>query len=423
MKTRSLKPQSAKSRGTLRGLLVAMNCGISYIFCYNLRNILSALMPTILKSGDFTESQLGRFGSYMLIFYACGQFINGILGDRLRRPQIMLFLGLFISGACAMLFCLPAAKLLGNLLWAVIGFSLSMLWGPISRIIVETSDESHAATYLTAMALASTSGQFLAYFLAVFAARAGLWRVYLFSGGLCTAVAAVVIYLFVSHVLGKTAEKPPAEDQVHESFLQKLGLSALAQEFRHKYFSLMIAVTMLNGIIKHGVFYWIPTYFSVRLGLGNGIATAVSTIIPIVSILGVLLGLALFRKVKNDIFTLFLLFSITVAAFLLSIFSDTGPYLTVFGMLLGGAAMTSANNLIFSAYCLRFKAGGHVSGISGFLDAACYLASAIANLVFTFTISNIGWDFTVITWIVFAVCGVGLSFLADRFAGSETEYS
>ena len=421
MKTRSLKPKREENRGALRGLLVAVNCGVSYIFCYNLRNILSALMPTILKSGDFTESQLGRFGSYMLIFYACGQFVNGILGDRLRRPQIMLFLGLFISGVCTMLFCLPAAKPLGNLLWAVIGFSLSMLWGPISRIIVETNDESHAATYLTAMALASTSGQFLSYLLAILAARAKNWRTFLFSSGLGTAVAAIVIFIFISRVLKKTAEQPPIEAHVHESFLQKLGLSALAQEFRHKYFGLMVAVTMLNGIIKHGVFYWIPTYFSVRLGLGNSVATAVSAAIPLISILGVLLGLALFKKVKNDIFTLFLLFAVTVIAFLFSAFSGVSPYLTVFGMLLGGAAMTSANNLIFSAYCLRFKAGGHVSGIAGFLDAACYLASAIANLVFTFTISNVGWDFTVITWIVFAVCGVGLSFLADRFARSETE--
>ena len=421
MKTRTAAPKIRSKQG-LRGLLVTVNCGIAYIFCYNLRHILSALMPSILKSGDFTEGQLGRFGSYMLIFYACGQLVNGLLGDRLRKPQILVLLGLLVSGGCSVLFCLPVSPAVGCLLWSVIGFSLSMLWGPISRIIVETSDESRAAIYLTSVSLASTLGQFLAYILAVFAASSGSWRTFMFFGGICTMAAAVIIFLQVSRIFKKTEGRPSYEIVSNGGFLQKLGISSLIQEFHHKYFCVMLAVIMLNGMIKHGVSYWIPTYFSVRLGLGSATAAAISSAIPIISVLGVLMGLLLFRKLKNDIATLLILFIATVAAFLLGLFADFKPTVSVLGMLVGIAAMTAANNLIFSAYCLRFKSDGHVSGISGFLNSACYLASALANLIFTFTISHIGWDFTVCSWIVFAAVGAGFCFVADHLAKNEREY-
>lgn len=119
LQTTTQAAESAAASGkekNSRDLYITVYCCIAYSFCYILRNILSAFMPTILQSGDFTEKQLGTFGSVLLACYACGQFVNGFLGDRIKA-KTMIATGLFLAGLCAFLFGLPAFGRLGALLW------------------------------------------------------------------------------------------------------------------------------------------------------------------------------------------------------------------------------------------------------------------------------------------------------------------
>ena len=392
-----------------RGLYITVYCCIAYSFCYILRNILSAFMPTILQSGDFTEKQLGTFGSVLLACYACGQFVNGFLGDRIKAKN-MIATGLFLAGLCAFLFGLPAFGRLGALLWAVIGFSLSMLWGPITRVIVETSGEVRASLYLALAGTGAYLGMFLAYFLAILAARHGVWRVYFLAGGATVCVAAVAFWIIFS-LLVRTQEKAaPAPGA--QAAAPRMSLRNTV--FLQKPFFIMLVAVMLNGVIKHAVSYWIPTYFADRLALGTGIASVISSVIPMIGIGTSFFALLIYRWIRNDIKTLAVLFAASTGALLLVAVGGGTVWLPVLGMLLSNTAMGIGNSVIFNMYCLRFRKTGCVSGVTGLLDSSCYGASAAANLLFTRLIAGAGWGATVLVWLLFSALGVAVSLCAMR---------
>lgn len=393
-----------------RGLNVAISCCTAYAFCYMMRNILSALMPTILESGYFGEKELGSFGSLMLAFYACGQLINGFLGDRIKA-KYMISIGLFSSGLCSILFCLSALKSFAAVFWSIIGLSLSMLWGPISRVIVENSDEKRASLHLTIASTGSYVGMLAAYVLAIFATQCGMWKEYLTIGGSAVCIAAVILFIFFSY-LEKNSDKHPTEssEKAHTGF----SFSDLKPVIFVKPFIIMLFVVMLNGVIRNAVAYWIPTYFCDNLQLDTKVASAISAIIPIIGIFAGYMVLSLCRVVKGDIMALVVLFAVSAFSFLIAIIGRNTIILPIFGMLISNAAMGSANNVIMNTYCLRFRDTGHVSGVSGLLDSACYASSAIANIVFTFTIANTGWNVTVTIWLLVSIFGVVMSYTAWR---------
>lgn len=399
-----------------RGMGVAVNCCVAYTFCYTLRNILSALMPTILKSGDFSEGQLGTYGSVMLILYACGQFINGFLGDRIKA-KYMVSVGLFSAGVCTFLFSLPVFAGLGALLWGVIGFSLSMLWGPITRTIVESCHESRATFYLALASASSYVGMFLAYILAIVAAEHGIWRECFAVSGAAVAAAAVAHYFLLSHAEnGSTgAVASFGNDSKRDNECKRTSIfKNFKAEILKKPFIIMLFVTMLNGTVKHAVAYWIPTYFSKNLSIGERAASVISAIIPVIGIGTGFFAVFLYKLIKSDIKALILLFSASAVSFLLVTVGGKTVWLPVVGMLLSNAAMGTANSVIFNMYCLRFRETGHVSSVSGLLDSACYAASAAANMLFTVVISAAGFGSAVWVWFSLSALGVAAAFFADR---------
>ncbi len=177
---------------------------------------------------------------------------------------------------------------LGALLWGVIGFSLSMLWGPITRTIVESCHESRAAFYLALASASSYVGMFLAYILAVVAAEHGIWRECFAVSGAAVAAAAVAHYFLLSHAEnGSTgAVASFGNDSKRDNECKRTSIfKNFKAEILKKPFIIMLFVTMLNGTVKHAVAYWIPTYFFPKnLSIGERAASVISAIIPVIGI-------------------------------------------------------------------------------------------------------------------------------------------
>ena len=55
-------------------------CSVAYLAVYIARNILSAVTPLMTAEG-FSKEYIGYVSSLFLVFYACGQLINGFFFD------------------------------------------------------------------------------------------------------------------------------------------------------------------------------------------------------------------------------------------------------------------------------------------------------------------------------------------------------
>lgn len=108
-------------------------CWTAYFSTYVCRLNFSAAMPELQAGNVFSESRIAAVSSVFFICYGIGQFISGLVGERLDTRK-MVFTGLFLSAICniGIFFLHTYAVLL--LLWAINGAAQSMVWSPILKI-------------------------------------------------------------------------------------------------------------------------------------------------------------------------------------------------------------------------------------------------------------------------------------------------
>ena len=77
-----IRPEAKKA------VMIGSLCSISYFAVYIARNILSAVTPQMVALG-YTEEYVGSISSLYFIFYACGQLINGAIGDKIHAKWMI----------------------------------------------------------------------------------------------------------------------------------------------------------------------------------------------------------------------------------------------------------------------------------------------------------------------------------------------
>ena len=180
----------------VNAVILAVMCFISYLSVYFLRNILSAVSPQMESSGDFTATQTGMLGGVFFAAYAIGQLINGIIGDRIKA-KYMMSIGLTLSGICHMLFVpLADSVILTTISYALVGFFLSMIYAPMTKVVSENVNLNYAQRCSIAYSFSAGLGSPVA---GVCAAMMGWAAVFYLGGGLLVGIG---IAVFVAREFG-----------------------------------------------------------------------------------------------------------------------------------------------------------------------------------------------------------------------------
>ena len=110
-------------------------CALSYLAVYIARNMLTATTTQIREVGAFSDNLLGNLASIYFITYACGQLINGIVGDKIKAKYMISF-GLMLAGVCNAIFSTVTGNTLGAMIsYGSSGFFLSMIYGPMTKVV------------------------------------------------------------------------------------------------------------------------------------------------------------------------------------------------------------------------------------------------------------------------------------------------
>jgi len=75
-------------------------------------------------------------------------------------------------------------------------------------------------------------------------------------------------------------------------------------------------------------------------------------------------------------------------------------------MILAIMSSNCAATMLWSRYCPSLRDTGMVSGATGFLDFASYMAAAASSTIFANAVSRIGWGNLILIWAVLMVAGV-----------------
>lgn len=380
-------------------ILIGTLCTLSYLAVYVARNILGTVSPQIEAAGVFDKEILGVLSSIYFTCYACGQLVNGIIGNRVKAKYMMSF-GLGFAGICTLLFPLLSGSVTTTyIVYGATGFFLSMIYAPMTKVVAENTEPTHATRCALGYSFASFLGSPIAGILAAALSWQGVF--YASSSSLLVmATACFVSFLFF--------EKRGIVQYGKFKVTQTTSGGGIGVLLRHKIIRFTL-IAVLTGIIRTTVVHWLTTYIVEHLGYVSDTAALIYTVATAAISVSAFLSVFLYSCLGHNIYkTLLIAFSASAISFLM-VFLCRQPVLNISFMVLAILAANCASTMLWSIYCPSLRDTGMVSSATGFLDFMSYMAAAASSSIFAKAAGTIGWSGLILVWFGLMVIGVIVS--------------
>lgn len=378
-------------------------CSVSYLAVYVARNVLSAVTPQMVESGGYTEPYIGDISSLYFVFYAVGQLINGAIGDKIKAKYMISF-GLLFAGVTNLLFPTIAQYRYGAMIvYAMTGFFLSMIYGPMTKVVSENTDPIHTTRCSLGYTFASFLGSPMAGFLAVFLS----WQSVFVASSVFLFAMAVICFsffcLFERRGIVQYGNYKPAQK----------GGGNIKVLFKHKIVKYSL-ISIITGIVRTSVVFWLPTYISQHLNFSSQVAAGIYTAATLAISATSFIAVFVFERLNRDIEKTVLIMFISSTLFFILTYFIQNPIINIVCIVLAIMSSNGAACMLWSRYCPSLRDTGMVSSATGFLDFLSYMAAAASNIIFANAISAIGWGNLILVWLGLIIFGVVISLPYDK---------
>lgn len=373
-------------------ILIGALCSISYFAVYNARNVLGAVSSVMLAQGvASTDVIIGTLPSLFFIFYAVGQLINGVIGNYVKA-RYMLSVGLLLAGVSNLLFPLiiEGGSILGAYIcYGLCGYFLSMIYGPMTKVVAENTEPVHTTRCSLGYTLASFLGSPSAGFLAAFLT----WQSVFTVSSIALFTMAVCCFGFFLLFEKKGIVR---YGQYKRQKSEGGSVKVLITKYQFVKFSL---ISIITGVIRTSVVACLTTYSYQHLHFAEDKAPLLFSVMAIVISLSAFVSIAVYEALgRNMDVTLLLMFSLSAVAFLLTYLVST-PMLNLIFLTAAILCSNCSATMLWSRYCPGLRDTGIVSGATGFLDFLSYMAAAAANALFGSVVGIVGWSPMILLWM------------------------
>lgn len=395
-------------------------CCLAYFVSYLTRLNYAACMVEIQNELQIGKNVAGLPVTACFLSYGIGQLICGWLGDRFM-PHKMIFTGLFGSALCNLTMVLFPWTGAMAFTWCVNGFFQSMLWPPMVRIMAEALDDKWYKISCVLVSISSSAATIAIYLLVPVCIQASGWALVFYLAAFMGVVSALIwiggtVKLGIAR--GKAAvlaadaapdaEKAPAGEQAPPSggFRMKFLLAQVPLA------AIMMAI-ILHGTLKDGIITWMPMYMTEMFGMSSAQSILSAAALPVFSVFSTLIASLLLARMKNELAAGAFLFGLgAMAALVILPVWDRYPMVCIAMMMLITGCMYGVNLMLISRVPGHFAGFGKVSTISGVLNAATYIGSALSTYGFGAVAEHFGWMQVVMLWAAAALGGA--MFLVPR---------
>ncbi|MCI9437907.1 MAG: MFS transporter [Lachnospiraceae bacterium] len=429
---------SRKQMGTL-----CLLCCLVYFVSYLTRLNYAVCMVEIQAALRIGKNTAGLPLTASFLSYGLGQIICGFLGDR-HEPRKMICTGLTGSALCNLLaVSLPRMEIMIPV-WFINGLFQSMLWPPLVRIMAESLDEDWYRKGCVWVSLSSSGATVMLYLLTPLFIRISGWKTVFYLAVAAGIAAAFVWFWNTGRMFGGRAhvevkEGARAVDAGNKSAdgegkAAKAGISAANGEgiaasaadmeepaapaetapkkakagavFAGVPIIAILMSIILHGTLKDGITTWMPVYMTEMFGMSSSQSILSTAVLPVCSVISTLLSSALLYRLKNEMLTAALLFGTgAIAGISMLAVYDSHPAACVVMMMAITGCMFGVNLMLISRVPGHFAGRGNVSTVSGILNAATYVGSALSTYVFGAVAENTGWMAVVVLWGAAALGG------------------
>lgn len=365
----------------------------------------------MVESGAVGAGIAGAVSAAYFVFYAIGQLINGVLGDKLP-PFWMVFVGLCVVIASNAMMLVAESGYAYVIWWGINGYGHSMLWSPVFYILSNIVNTKMRVFALTAISICAPVGKIASALVSSAALGGGEWQRVFFT---VTLISSVVLLLWVSGyiALKKNIILPKKKIEAQNDNTVESGNSkGVFKILLVSGVAVMLPAMLVHGLFYNGVVELIPTILYDEYDMSASMAAIIEIIIPILSIVGVFFANFVYYKIfkQNDMKSAAFLMGITLLPIgmmlLLALFKREGymigqyPDAIIFVVIyafvyLFQFAFNHVAIVLMPAKFARFSCSSTVSGIA---NAINYGGSAISTYGMTYALLKLPLWQTVLIW-------------------------
>jgi sugar phosphate permease len=184
----------------------------------------------------------------------------------------------------------------------------------------------------------------------------------------------------------------------------------------------------MMGILRDGIETWLPTLYAEAFNREAGESILISVSLPIFSILSIVVITALHKTktFKNEVRGSLIIFSLVMIiampiVFLITMTSFVPRIICLILACAVCACMHGTNFLLISCLPGRFAEYGKAATTSGFCNAFTYVGAAISSYGFAFISEKLGWQATIIGWIIVGALGAFFTLISLKSYTSFTK--
>ena len=392
------------SQNARRAIFLGTLCSVSYLAVYIARNMIGAVTPKMIEDG-IPFDYIGRVSAVYLVAYAMGQLINGTIGDWIKAKYMVAF-GLMSAGIANYVFSGIAGRTdFALAVYAWTGFSLSMIYGPITKIVAESTELKYATRCSLGYTFASFFGTPAAGLLATFLS----WRATFRVSSVVLITMAVVSFtfftLFERRGIVKYREHTKEEEKPKKDYRSLLNRHIVKFAF----------IAMITGIIRTSLVQVLSAYFCEHLNYSAEKATATLSAASFTISFTTFIAVFVYERLgRNMHLSPLIFFSFAALCFgTLYFVPNEYPVFSIVIMVMAIMSSGASATMLYSVYCPSLRDTGLVSGITGFLDSLSYLAAALASLAIPKIVASVGWRSTLL--IAFGLMVFGVSICLPHF--------
>lgn len=388
-------------------------CSLVYFVSYFSRKDFAILMSELLQENIIDKSTGGLVCLALFICYGLGQIISGYLGDKVK-PKNMIFIGLITTSICNMLMMLTNIPVFLIIIWGINGFAQAMLWPPIVKILSTNLDNENYVKANLIVTSAAHISTILLYLYIPLCILYFSWQFVFISASLLALISGIIFIFSINKIITNNTKEESKDNNTNVEPLSSLFNKAPL------YLTFIIIIAM--GCLRDGIETWLPTLYQEAFNRSSSESILISIILPIFSILSISLTTSLHKKSKlinNEIFGSLICFIITaiLSSIILFIFNNTNiifRFVTLILSALTCATMHGCNFLLISCLPGRFSKFNRSATVSGFCNAFTYVGAAISTYGFALLSDNLGWEFTIVSWIVISSIGIILCLISKK---------
>lgn len=376
-------------------------CSIVYFTSYLTRYSYAAALTAIISDLSVSKQIASIAITGAFISYGIGQIISGILGDKFP-PRVIIFTGLLMSSLINLTVCFLKDIIILNIIWFFNGFFQSLIWPPLVRILAANMNRAQYKKATLFVFTASSLASVVVYLIFPLAINISGWRAgftVISTIGIIVSFIWILMTKNISNHIEKHAEITPN----------------LKKDERLSVIPMLIPILFLtasHGVLKDGISTWMPTYiFEVfKLGISNSIVSA--AILPVFGIVSFVIVSWIDSKFKNELKSSALLFTLSFISSVALVFIYSTHFIpSVIFMAVISGSMHGINLMLVSHTPLKFSNHMGVSTVSGIINAATYIGSALSTYGFAFLSETFGWEAVILSWCVLLFLSIIISVL------------